>query len=160
MGFCLFNNAVIAARHAQRAHGADRVAIVDWDVHHGNGTQAIVWSDPTILYASTHQMPLYPGTGAASETGVGNIFNAPLPPGAGGAEFNDAFSQRVLPAIDALRARPHRHLGRLRRPLARSARLAQPHRRRFRLGDRRSCMEIADRTPAGASSACSKAAMI
>src|SRR5579871_2284646 len=84
MGFCLFANAVIAARHAQRRHGAGRVAIVDFDVHHGNGTQACVWSDPTILYASTHQMPLYPGTGAASERGVGNVFNAPLAPGAGG----------------------------------------------------------------------------
>jgi acetoin utilization deacetylase AcuC-like enzyme len=101
MGFCLFNNAVIGARHAQRAHGAARVAIVDWDVHHGNGTQAIVWSDPTILYASTHQMPLYPGTGAESETGVGNIFNAPLPPGAGGVEFRDAFNARILPALTA-----------------------------------------------------------
>jgi acetoin utilization deacetylase AcuC-like enzyme len=101
MGFCLFNNAVIAARHAQRAHGAERVAIVDWDVHHGNGTQAIVWSDPTILYASTHQMPLYPGTGAESETGVGNIFNAPLSPGAGSTEFYEAFTARILPAVNA-----------------------------------------------------------
>lgn len=64
MGFCLFNNAAIAARHAQKAHGADRVAIVDWDVHHGNGTQDIFWDDPSVLYCSTHQMPLYPGTGA------------------------------------------------------------------------------------------------
>jgi acetoin utilization deacetylase AcuC-like enzyme len=103
MGFCLFGNAVIAARHAQRMHGAERVAIVDWDVHHGNGTQAIVWSDPSILYASTHQMPLYPGTGAVEETGVGNIFNAPLSPGAGGAEFFDAFTARILPAVTAFR---------------------------------------------------------
>jgi acetoin utilization deacetylase AcuC-like enzyme len=101
MGFCLFNNAVIAARHAQRVHGAERVAIVDWDVHHGNGTQAIVWSDPTVLYASTHQMPLYPGTGAESETGVGNIFNAPLSPGAGSTEFYEAFATRILPAVNA-----------------------------------------------------------
>jgi acetoin utilization deacetylase AcuC-like enzyme len=100
MGFCLFGNAVIAARHAQRVYGADRVAIVDFDVHHGNGTQACVWSDPTILYASTHQMPLYPGTGAASERGVGNVFNAPLPPGAGSAEFNQAFTGIVLPAVE------------------------------------------------------------
>jgi acetoin utilization deacetylase AcuC-like enzyme len=101
MGFCFFNNAVIAARHAQRTYGMGRVAIVDWDVHHGNGTQAIVWEDPTILYASTHQMPLYPGTGAASERGVGNIVNAPLPPGADGITFHDAFTRRILPAVDA-----------------------------------------------------------
>ncbi len=104
MGFCLFANAVIAARHAQSAHGAERVAIVDWDVHHGNGTQAIVWDDPSILYGSTHQMPLYPGTGDASETGAGGtIFNAPLPPGAGGVEFMDAFEARILPAVAAFR---------------------------------------------------------
>ncbi len=103
MGFCLFANAVIAARHAQSAHGAERVAIVDWDVHHGNGTQAIVWDDPSILYGSTHQMPLYPGTGAASETGAGNIFNAPLPPGADGVEFIEAFEARILPAVAAFK---------------------------------------------------------
>ena len=76
------------------------MAIVDWDVHHGNGTQAIVWDDPTILYGSTHQMPLYPGTGDTSETGVGNIFNAPLPPGAGGVEFEEAFETVILPAVN------------------------------------------------------------
>jgi acetoin utilization deacetylase AcuC-like enzyme len=100
MGFCLFNNAVIAARHAQKAHGAERVAIVDWDVHHGNGTQAIVWSDPTVLYASTHQMPLYPGTGAPEETGVGNIVNVPLSPGSGSDAFQRAFLDRILPSVD------------------------------------------------------------
>jgi acetoin utilization deacetylase AcuC-like enzyme len=101
MGFCLFNNAVIAARHAQKVHGAERIAIVDWDVHHGNGTQAIVWSDPTILYASTHQMPLYPGTGEPEETGVGNILNVPLSPGSGSEAFQRAFLDRVLPAVDS-----------------------------------------------------------
>ncbi|MCR4281733.1 MAG: histone deacetylase family protein [Bauldia sp.] len=101
MGFCIFNNAAIAARHAQRKHGAARVAILDWDVHHGNGTQAIFWSDPSVLYASTHQMPLYPGTGAASETGAGNIVNAPLPAGAGDNEFYEALTERVFPAMIA-----------------------------------------------------------
>lgn len=99
MGFCLFNNAAIAARHAQKTHGAERVAIVDWDVHHGNGTQDIFWDDPTVLYCSTHQMPLYPGTGAKDETGAGNIVNAPLSPGAGSDAFRDAFRDKVMRSI-------------------------------------------------------------
>jgi acetoin utilization deacetylase AcuC-like enzyme len=106
MGFCLFGNAAIAARHAQTAHGAERVAIIDWDVHHGNGTQDIFWDDPSVLFCSTHQMPLYPGSGAKGERGAGNdghIVNAPLSAGDGGIEFRDAFSDRVLPAIDAFR---------------------------------------------------------
>jgi acetoin utilization deacetylase AcuC-like enzyme len=101
MGFCLFNNISIGARHAQRKHGLARVAIVDFDVHHGNGTQQIFYSDPSVLYASTHQMPLFPGTGAVRETGVGNIFNSPLAPGDGGAELRAAFQDRILPALQA-----------------------------------------------------------
>ncbi|WP_236571594.1 histone deacetylase family protein [Rhodovarius lipocyclicus] len=92
MGFCIFSNAVIAARHAQRALGVGRVAILDFDVHHGNGTQACVADDPSILFCSSHQMPLYPGTGAMREVGVGNIANAPLRPGSGGAEFRAAWT--------------------------------------------------------------------
>jgi acetoin utilization deacetylase AcuC-like enzyme len=100
MGFCFLSNAVIAARHAQKAHGAERVAIVDFDVHHGNGTQDILWDDKSIFFASTHEMPLFPGTGALSETGAHNqIFNAPLRSGDGGEEFMEAYTSRILPAL-------------------------------------------------------------
>jgi acetoin utilization deacetylase AcuC-like enzyme len=101
MGFCLFNGVAIAALHARATHGAERVAVVDFDVHHGNGTQAAFWSDRNLFYGSTHQMPLFPGTGALDETGVGNIFNAPLKPGDDGDEFRVAYETRILPALDA-----------------------------------------------------------
>jgi len=99
MGFCLFNNVAIGALHARAAHGMERVAVVDFDVHHGNGTQAMFEADKDLFFASTHQYPLYPGTGAASETGVGNIVNCPLPPNAGGPEFRAAMEARVLPEL-------------------------------------------------------------
>ncbi len=99
MGFCFFNNVAIAALYARKKYGAQRVAVVDFDVHHGNGTQDIFWSDKDAFLASTHQMPLYPGTGDWNEVGVGNIFNAPLRPGDGGDPFKEAFNTRVLPAL-------------------------------------------------------------
>lgn len=103
MGFCLFNSVAVAARHAKAEHGLSRVAVMDFDVHHGNGTQAAFWDEPSLLYTSTHQMPLYPGTGAATERGQGNIVNAPLAPMSGGPEFRQAMSDRILPALAAFR---------------------------------------------------------
>jgi acetoin utilization deacetylase AcuC-like enzyme len=100
MGFCLFNNAAIAARYAQKRYGIDRAAVVDFDVHHGNGSQDIFWSDKTVMYCSTHQMPLYPGTGARGERGEHNtVVNAPLSPGDGGAKFREAFESVILPRL-------------------------------------------------------------
>jgi acetoin utilization deacetylase AcuC-like enzyme len=103
MGFCLFNNAAIGALRAREVHGLARVAVVDFDVHHGNGTQAAFEADGSLFYASTHQYPLYPGTGAASETGVGNIVNVPLRPMSGSSQFRLGMTQRILPALDAFR---------------------------------------------------------
>jgi acetoin utilization deacetylase AcuC-like enzyme len=100
MGFCFFDQAAIAARQAQRTHGIGRVAVVDFDVHHGNGTQDIFWADPTVMYCSTHQMPLFPGTGASGERGEHDtIVNAPLASGDGGAKFRSAFENLILPQI-------------------------------------------------------------
>jgi acetoin utilization deacetylase AcuC-like enzyme len=103
MGFCLFNNVAVAAAHALERHGLSRVAIADFDVHHGNGTQAIFDDEPRVQYLSSHQMPLYPDTGHRHERGAGNIFNAPLPPGTGSRGFRAAWEDRLLPAIDAFR---------------------------------------------------------
>ncbi|WIY53395.1 histone deacetylase family protein [Devosia sp. YIM 151766] len=100
MGFCLVNTIAVAAREAQRKYGADRVAIVDFDVHHGNGTQDIFKDDPSVFYASSHQMPLFPGTGHPRETGMGNIVNAALPAQSGGEAMREAYNDRILPALE------------------------------------------------------------
>jgi acetoin utilization deacetylase AcuC-like enzyme len=101
MGFCFLSNAAIGGLYARARHGAGRVAVVDFDVHHGNGTQRIFWPDKDLFYGSTHEIPLFPGTGALSETGAGNIFNAPLKAGDDGDVFRDAMRARILPALDA-----------------------------------------------------------
>jgi acetoin utilization deacetylase AcuC-like enzyme len=104
MGFCLFNNAAIAARYAQNRYGVERAAIVDFDVHHGNGSQDIFWADKSVMYCSTHEMPLYPGSGAASERGEHNtIVNAPLSAGDGGDAFREAFETVILPRLRAFK---------------------------------------------------------
>jgi acetoin utilization deacetylase AcuC-like enzyme len=101
MGFCLFNNVAIGAAHARAAHELARVAVVDFDVHHGNGTQAVFEQDAAVLFASSHQYPFYPGTGAESERGVGNVFNVPLEAGSGSTEFRRGMERVVLPALEA-----------------------------------------------------------
>ncbi|MEM9710386.1 MAG: histone deacetylase family protein [Pseudomonadota bacterium] len=102
MGFCLFGNAAIGALRALDVHGLARVAVVDFDVHHGNGTQDILWDEPRAFFGSSHQMPLYPGSGAAQETGAnGNVVNAPLPPMSGALEMRAAWSNRILPDLRA-----------------------------------------------------------
>ena len=107
MGFCLFNNVAVGARHAQRAHGIDRVAILDWDVHHGNGTQHSFEDDPTVLYISLHQYPFYPGTGAHDERGIGPgegfTLNFPLPAGTGENSYLSIFERDIIPALEQFR---------------------------------------------------------
>ncbi|MGI9334290.1 MAG: histone deacetylase family protein [Gammaproteobacteria bacterium] len=104
LGFCLFNNVAIAARYLQEQHGLDKILILDWDVHHGNGTQHSFEEDPSVLYVSMHQYPYYPGSGAAAETGTGRgagaTVNCPMSAGSGDGDYEDAFMQRILPAID------------------------------------------------------------
>jgi acetoin utilization deacetylase AcuC-like enzyme len=101
MGFCLFNNVAVGALHARKAHGLTRIAVLDFDVHHGNGTQVMFAEDPDLFFGSSHQMPLYPGTGRVNERGRGNIHNVPLAPGAGSAEFRKAWDGHILPALEA-----------------------------------------------------------
>jgi len=103
MGFCLFNNIAIGALQARSVHGIERIAVVDFDVHHGNGTEARFRDDRNLVYVSSHQSPLYPGTGDAASRGVGNIFNAPLPPFAGSAEIRRIYTEALLPALDDFR---------------------------------------------------------
>lgn len=103
MGFCLFNAVAVAAAHAVHAHGLQRVAIADFDVHHGNGSQDIFANEPRVMYASSHQMPLYPNSGHPDEHGVGNLANAPLAPGAGSEAFRAAWTRTLLPALDAFK---------------------------------------------------------
>ena len=104
MGFCLFGNAAIAAKHALDHHGLERVAIVDFDVHHGNGTQALLWDEPRALVVTSQQYPLWPGTGAADETGGHhNVLSLPLPPGSGGAEMRAAYAAQAFPRLEAFR---------------------------------------------------------
>lgn len=103
MGFCLFNNVAVAAAHALEQHALERVAVIDFDVHHGNGTQAIFAEEPRVMYLSTHQDALFPGTGARAERGVGNLVNVPLPAGTGGRAFREAWRERLLPELDGFR---------------------------------------------------------
>ena len=107
LGFCLFNNIAITARYLQHRHGLDKIVIIDWDVHHGNGTQHSFEDDPSVFYVSTHQYPYYPGTGSASETGIGRgegaTLNCPMAAGSGDPAYQQAFRERIIPAIDAFK---------------------------------------------------------
>ena len=125
MGFCIFNNAALAARYAQRRYGISRALIVDWDLHHGNGTQDIFYEDGSVFYFSTHQWPMYPGTGLSGETGMGHglgtTLNCPVPAGAAGKEIVGAFHQQLLPAADSFKpdlVHAHDWLVAFRRPVS------------------------------------------
>jgi len=104
LGFCIFNNVAILARYLQQQHGLGKILILDWDVHHGNGTQHTFYDDPSVLYISTHQYPFYPGTGSSSETGSGRgtgyTLNCPMRAGSGNSEYEQAFHEKILPKID------------------------------------------------------------
>ena len=135
MGFCLFNNAAIAARYAQKRYDVERVSIVDFDVHHGNGSQDIFWADKTVMYCSTHEMPLYPGTGAIGERGEYNtIVNAPLSAGDGGDAISRGVRDRDPAAPARIQAGNPGDLGRLRRTHARSVGQSQSGGGRLHLG--------------------------
>ena len=135
MGFCFFDNAAIAARHAQRKYGIARAAMVDFDVHHGNGTQDIFWADPTVMYCSTHQMPLFPGTGASGERGEHDtIVNAPLASEDGSAKFRAAFENVILPQLQKFAPELIIVSAGFDAHYPRSAGLAQPAGGGFRLG--------------------------
>jgi len=139
MGFCVFNSIAIGARHAARTHGVERILIADWDVHHGNGTQAVFWSDGSVLFFDTHQHQWYPGTGRPDETGEGRgrgrIFNRPFPAGAGRDEILGAFRTELVPAAERFKPQLVMILGRLRFARRRSARQVHADRRRLRRAD-------------------------
>ena len=159
MGFCLFNSAAIAARYAQKKHGAERVAIVDFDVHHGNGSQDIFWSDKSVMYCSTHEMPLYPGTGAIGERGEHNtIVNAPLRAGDGGDAIPRGVRERDPAAAARRSSRTAGDFRRLRRAHARSARQSQSGGSGLHLGDAEADGDRRAERRAAASSRCWKAA--
>ena len=161
MGFCLFNNAAIAARYAQDRYDVERAAIVDFDVHHGNGSQDIFWADKTVMYCSTHEMPLYPGTGATSERGEHNtIVNAPLSAGDGGDAFREAFETVILPRLREFKPDIPGDLGRLRRAHARSARQSQSGGSGLYLGHQEADGDRRRQRARAASSRCWKAATI